>query len=638
MNKLIPFVLIFLFSAFMAAGLPDLIALDSEWVDEYGQPIGNSVSVYQGETVEYYMMIVTDSDVIGYKVWLTQNGHAIDTIIPHTNIDDNHYFAYEEIDTSSYAPGDYTVKVGANNDGIENAYDETRYLYLEILPIQDENEPPYAPSNPSPVDGQTAVGIEGVMLVWTGGDPDGDAVTYDVLFGADGELMTQIAEGISETYFWHDENLDYETSYNWMVVAHDSEFDVVGPEWGFTTRGEIIVNEPPYRPSNPNPVDEATEINTNVVLSWTGGDPDGDAVTYDLWFAEEGELMELVGNDLTETSYYMTNLDYETEYIWGIIASDGELLAFGPEWSFTTREEGTYNEAPYRPNYLNPAYGAEGVETSVTLIWEGSDPDGDVLHYDVYFGTESHALDLIAEDLDMESYLIENLEFETEYFWMIVSKDSEFETAGYVWSFTTREEDVEENHDPVIENIENQRAKCNRNFRLWVDVDDEDNDDLTFYDNTDLFDIDSETGEISFKPDCSDRGTYYITITVVDEHGGEDSETFRLRIYRESSDDDDDDDDGDNIESVIEYGECIDDNDGDSLGVRQVIYTLLDSNSGGFISVQSSQEICQLVMDEIPVYEFKGFLEDELVTVILVIIIFLMITIPLALYVFSKLS
>ena len=536
MNKLIPFVLIFLFSAFMAAGLPDLIALDSEWVDEYGQPIGNSVSVYQGETVEYYMMIVTDSDVIGYKVWLTQNGHAIDTIIPHTNIDDNHYFAYEEIDTSSYAPGDYTVKVGANNDGIENAYDETRYLYLEILPIQDENEPPYAPSNPSPVDGQTAVGIEGVMLVWTGGDPDGDAVTYD------------------------------------------------------------------------------------------------------LWFAEEGELMELVGNDLTETSYYMTNLDYETEYIWGIIASDGELLAFGPEWSFTTREEGTYNEAPYRPNYLNPAYGAEGVETSVTLIWEGSDPDGDVLHYDVYFGTESHALDLIAEDLDMESYLIENLEFETEYFWMIVSKDSEFETAGYVWSFTTREEDVEENHDPVIENIENQRAKCNRNFRLWVDVDDEDNDDLTFYDNTDLFDIDSETGEISFKPDCSDRGTYYITITVVDEHGGEDSETFRLRIYRESSDDDDDDDDGDNIESVIEYGECIDDNDGDSLGVRQVIYTLLDSNSGGFISVQSSQEICQLVMDEIPVYEFKGFLEDELVTVILVIIIFLMITIPLALYVFSKLS
>ena len=420
----------------MAAGLPDLIALDSEWVDEYGQPIGNSVSVYQGEPVEYYMMIVTDSDVIGYKVWLTQNGHAIDTITPHTNINDNHYFAYEAIDTSSYAPGDYTVKVGANNDGVENAYDETRYLYLEILPIEEVNEPPYTPSNPSPVDGQTAVGTEGVMLVWTGGDPDGDEVTYDVLFGEDGELMTLIAEDISETFFWNDENLDFETSYNWMIVSKDSEFDI----------------------------------------------------------------------------------------------------------------------------------------------------------------------------------------------------------AGYVWSFTTRAEDVEENHDPVIENIENQRAKCNRNFRLWVDVDDEDNDDLTFYDNTDLFNIDSETGEISFKPDCSDRGTYHITITVVDEHGGEDSETFRLRIYREGSGDDDDDDDGDNIESVIEYGECIEDNDGDNLGIRQVIYTLLDSNSGGFISVQSSQEICQLVVDEIPVYEFRGFLEDELVTVILVIIIFLMITIPLALYVFNKLS
>ena len=184
----------------MAAGLPDLIALDSEWVDEHGQPVGDSVSIYQGESAEYYMMIVTNTDMIGYKVWLTQNGHAIDTIIPHTNISDDHYFAYEAIDTSSYAPGDYTVKVGANNDGVENAYDETRYLYLEILPIEEVNEPPYAPSNPSPVDGATDVELD-VTLSWSGGDPDGDDVTYDVLFGADGELMTLVAEGISETFF-----------------------------------------------------------------------------------------------------------------------------------------------------------------------------------------------------------------------------------------------------------------------------------------------------------------------------------------------------------------------------------------------------------------------------------------------------
>jgi uncharacterized repeat protein (TIGR01451 family) len=45
-----------------------------------------------------------------------------------------------------------------------------------------------------------------------------------------------------------------------------------------------VRNNPPNTPSNPSPADNVTGVSVSTDLNWTGGDPDGDSVTYDVYF------------------------------------------------------------------------------------------------------------------------------------------------------------------------------------------------------------------------------------------------------------------------------------------------------------------------------------------------------------------
>lgn len=99
-------------------------------------------------------------------------------------------------------------------------------------------------------------------------------------------------------------------------------------------------NNPPYTPSNPSPPDSAIDVSSITDLGWIGGDPDGDPVTYDVYFeANDNTPDQLLCNDVSSTSCDPGMLGYETNYYWRVVAFDGQATTDGPVWSFTTAEE-----------------------------------------------------------------------------------------------------------------------------------------------------------------------------------------------------------------------------------------------------------------------------------------------------------
>jgi hypothetical protein len=207
-------------------------------------------------------------------------------------------------------------------------------------------------------------------------------------------------------------------------------------------------NRPPLTPSNPSPDSGASLVGIKPQLSWTSVDLDtGDAARFDAY-------MDTVSFDLRDSSisadtskWLCTNwpndtlaaskLRFKTLYYWQVRALDkfGLDTIIGPVWCFTTRDT---NYAPNQPHSPTPGDSSTGIMPHTVLSWRCGDPDpGDIVTYDIYFGT-SDPLDCVARGQRDSSFTPTNLQYDSLYYWSIVARDESGDSAvGPLWQFQT---------------------------------------------------------------------------------------------------------------------------------------------------------------------------------------------------------
>ncbi len=103
-----------------------------------------------------------------------------------------------------------------------------------------------------------------------------------------------------------------------VSIIADRELEIV-----FEMDIETAGNRPPDAAILDSPTDNSIDQPLEVDLVWTGADPDDDTLTYTVTLrSDENSDVEIFEN-ITDTTYALTNLSYKVKYFWQVISSDG---------------------------------------------------------------------------------------------------------------------------------------------------------------------------------------------------------------------------------------------------------------------------------------------------------------------------
>lgn len=302
--------------------------------------------------------------------------------------------------------------------------------YRPKLTVQYTNNPPESPNKPS---GSTR-GLTGVEYTYTTSttDPEGDQVYYKWDWG-DGTYSNWLGpygsgDTCSASHIWN-----YENTYSVRVKAkdiHDAESD-----WSAALQVKIG-NDPPLHPSTPSgPISGYHGFEYTYSTSTT--DPDGDQIKYYFdWGDGTGDW----------TGWYNSGETGSKSQIWSapgsyeVKAKAKDIFEAESGWSPPPNLVVTMtNLAPEIPSDPNPPNHDDWVDINADLSWTCNDPNGDNLHYTVYFGT-TNPPPVVATNHPTNTYEPGTMEILTTYYWKIEAHDPwDASSNGPPWDFTTRE-------------------------------------------------------------------------------------------------------------------------------------------------------------------------------------------------------
>lgn len=158
-------------------------------------------------------------------------------------------------------------------------------------------------------------------------DPDGDAVTYDLLLDTQADPTTVYASNLTTTSFKGTERLHLTTPYSWKVVAKDNKGKSMASNTNnFNTRGLNFPSAPVTAAAFPKGLSGHTSAVFQDYLWVIGGISEGGGLTNKVWYSANGA-------DWLEASILLTpftaRFDHTTAVfnnkLWIIGGYDGSL-------------------------------------------------------------------------------------------------------------------------------------------------------------------------------------------------------------------------------------------------------------------------------------------------------------------------
>ena len=250
---------------------------------------------------------------------------------------------YAELDVNTSQNPWWSLYAGAegnltiNSRGIASAIGDYAFPLFQnqklIGQSQDsppqQNEPPNTPSSPGPSDGASGIASP-VTVSWNDSDPDGDPLTYSLIYAAGTNLPTRINNITQASYNLGD--IPGGEQILWKVIAYDNHADsAAGPLWSFTT-----ANAPTqYPPENTGPADGSNGIILPVTLSWESSDPNV-PLKYDLYIGTDSLNMNIFQNIVWNYYPFDGPASNGTKIFWKVNVKDSKGNVFtGPLWAFT---------------------------------------------------------------------------------------------------------------------------------------------------------------------------------------------------------------------------------------------------------------------------------------------------------------
>jgi hypothetical protein len=407
--------------------------------------------------------------------------------------------------------GNFSIKAQSRDINLKNS------SWSDPFFISIEAAPPVPPSNPVPLNNSVDVDVN-ANLFWDCDYQGGDPIGFDVYFEM-GDSTPDILVSENQTLEkFNPGHLNHSTEYYWQVVMWNILGESAsGPVWKFTTEDNV----PPDPPIYPKPGDGAVDVDINATLEWDCNDPDDDPLTFDVYFGNSSPPPMVSGNQ-SDYTFNPGTLDKNTKYYWKVVAWDYlGYMAPGNIWSFTTGSEA--NQPPYIPGSPFPEDDADNIGIDVNLSWEGGDPDGDMVFYDVYFEADNPDPKVKIAKLITETCFDPGvLDFDTVYYWKVIAWDNHYgKSEGPVWCFTTEGPNVPPNATGIVgpsggkpgivyDFVFNAVDFNDDNVRYYVDWGDN-SSDITGFNSSGTDVVVSHIWDL--------EGIYTISVFAEDEHG-----------------------------------------------------------------------------------------------------------------------